>query len=100
MLMKLTPGVNFINILRAAFLSADPESAKKTDNLTVFFVLLGSASVKAASRTLMKLTPGVYSNTICIRDLDKINLIWWFDFRVKHLLLPFQMPKKFKSLPK
>jgi len=38
---------------------ADPESAKKIDNLTVFFVLLGSALVKAACRMFMKLTPGV-----------------------------------------
>ncbi len=29
-------GVNFINILRAAFVSPDPESTQKTDNLTVF----------------------------------------------------------------
>ena len=38
---------------------ADPESAKKLLNLTVFFALLGFASVKAARRMLMKLTPGV-----------------------------------------
>jgi len=31
------PGVNFINILRAAFTCADPKSAKKTDNLTGLF---------------------------------------------------------------
>jgi len=37
---------------------ADPESAKKTDDLTVFFALLKSALVKAACKTLMKLTPG------------------------------------------
>jgi len=43
MLGKLTPGVNFINILQAAFVSTDPQSIKKTDNLTVFFTLLGSA---------------------------------------------------------
>jgi len=49
--------VDFINILRAAFERADPKSAQKTDNLTVFFALLGSAHVKAARRTLMKLTP-------------------------------------------
>jgi len=36
MLMKLTVGVNFANVLRAAFTLADPESAKKTDNLIVF----------------------------------------------------------------
>jgi len=56
-LMKLTAGVNFINVLLEAFRLEDPKSAKKTDNLTVFFALLGSASIKAASRTLMKLTP-------------------------------------------
>ncbi len=29
MLMKLTAGVNFINVLRAAFSGKDPKSAKK-----------------------------------------------------------------------
>ncbi len=56
-LMKLSPGVNFINVLQTAFLCTDPKSAKKNDNLTVFFVLLGSGHVKAASRMLMKVTP-------------------------------------------
>jgi len=31
---------------------------QKTDNMTVFFVLLGCVSVKTAHRVLMKLTPG------------------------------------------
>jgi len=31
--MKLTTGVNFVNILRAAFVQADPKSAEKTDDL-------------------------------------------------------------------
>ena len=35
----------------------DPKSVKKTDYLTVFFTLLGSVSVKAVHRTLMKLSP-------------------------------------------
>jgi len=35
--------------IRAAFAGTDPKSAKKTDNLTVFFALLGSGDVKAAS---------------------------------------------------
>ncbi len=52
-----------MNILRAAFTHADPESAKKTDNLTAFYVirfllLLLSARAKAASRMLMKLSIG------------------------------------------
>jgi hypothetical protein len=44
-------GVNFINVLRAAFAPVEPKSAKKTNNLTVFFALLGSTHVKAANKT-------------------------------------------------
>jgi len=63
--MKLTPGVNFINILRKALACKDPKSAKKTDGLTVFFALLGSAHIKAFCKMLMKLTPGV--KTFCLQ---------------------------------
>ena len=59
---RYTPGVNFTNILQAAFTRADPKSAKKLLNLTVFFALSGSAGVKAARRTLVKLTPGHVMN--------------------------------------
>ena len=55
--------VNFNNVLAAAFVRADPKSAKKTDNFTVFFALSGSACVKVANRTLMKLTQSVYPST-------------------------------------
>ncbi len=48
--------VNFINIWCTAFARADPKSVKNTDNLTVFFELLGSANMKAC-KTLTKLTP-------------------------------------------
>jgi len=51
------PGVNFINVLQAAFTQTDPKSAKELLDLTVFFALLGFLCVKAARRTLMKLTP-------------------------------------------
>ncbi len=34
------PGVNFINVLRAAFALADHKSAKETVKLSVFFSLL------------------------------------------------------------
>ncbi len=40
-------------------MSADPESIKDTDDLTVCFTLSGSKSVKAVRRTLMKLSPYV-----------------------------------------
>jgi len=32
-------GVNFINVLRAAFMHADPKSAKDTDDLSIFIAL-------------------------------------------------------------
>jgi len=51
-------GVNFINVLLAAFSCADPKSLKRLYNLTVFFTLLCLARAKAARKTLMKLTPG------------------------------------------
>jgi len=51
------PGLNFINVLRAAFACADQKCVKMTVKVSIFFTLLGSTSVKAACRTLMKLTP-------------------------------------------
>ena len=51
------PGVNFNNVLKAAFTHADPKNAKKTVKLSSFIALLGSVGVKAARRTLVKLTP-------------------------------------------
>jgi len=53
-----SPGVKFINVPRAAFTLVDPKSAKKIDNLTVFYTLYGSSRAKAACRKLVKLTPG------------------------------------------
>jgi len=48
MLMKLTAGINFTNVLLAALAHADSKSSKKTDNLTVFIALSGSEHAKAA----------------------------------------------------
>ncbi len=53
----MLPGLNFINILR-------PESVKFQLCCKYLFALLGSACVKAAPRTLMKVTPGV-GKTYC-----------------------------------
>ncbi len=47
MLMKLTFGVNFINVLRTAFTHADPNSVKRYWQLNWNFTLWGSACVKA-----------------------------------------------------
>jgi len=53
-LVKLTLGVDFTNILRTAFTFEDPNSAKKTDRLTVYFVLWVSGCIKAAHKMLVK----------------------------------------------
>ncbi len=60
--VKSSYGVDFINVLGAAFASKDPESVKKTVMLSVFFTLSGCAHVKAAHRTLMKLRHGDLEN--------------------------------------
>ena len=52
---------------------ADPEIGKKLLDLTVFFALLGSAGVKAARRTLVKLTPGGKVYLSISNDSDKIR---------------------------
>jgi len=57
-------GVNFINVLRAAFTQPDPKSAKNTIKLSVFFALLGSACIKTAQKMLMKLTLGSCSKKV------------------------------------
>ena len=57
-IMVCTSGVNFTNVLCAAFMLVDPKTVKKIENLTVFFTLLGSEGVKAVRRILMKLSPG------------------------------------------
>ncbi len=49
------PGVNFINVLLAAFMRTGLVSANNTVKSSVFFALLGSAHTKAARRTLMNL---------------------------------------------
>jgi len=51
-------GVGFTNILQAAFTCPDPNNAKNTVNLSVFFALLGSGFVKASWKMLVKFTLG------------------------------------------
>ncbi len=55
----MKPGVNFINVLHAAFTLADPESVKFQLSCQYLFVVLGSVRVKAAQKMFMKLTPSV-----------------------------------------
>ncbi len=52
----MIPGVNCINVLRAAFTWQIPRAQK--DRLSLF-AHLGSECAKAADKMLMKLTPGL-----------------------------------------
>ncbi len=61
MLLRLTPGLDFINVLRTAFTPVGPKSVKRYQRLDWVLTLLGPTSVKAVRRTLMKLTPGRWS---------------------------------------
>ncbi len=59
--MLLSPlGLNFINVLCTAFMHVDPESERIQSNPQYLFTLLEYACAKAARRTLMKLTLGVF----------------------------------------
>jgi len=51
-------GVNFTNILCAAFTSLDPKCAKRQSSHQCLFALFGPKHVKAAYKMLVKLTPG------------------------------------------
>ena len=60
-------------MLMQTFKRVDSKSAKRTDDLSVIFALLGSKCVKVARKMLMKLTPVVVGkdNTSCQEICDK-----------------------------
>ena len=60
-----TQGVNFINMFTPSFYACRSQKCKKLLDLTVFFALLGSERVKAARKTLVKLTPALI---YCVKD--------------------------------
>jgi hypothetical protein len=90
--------VDFTNILRA-----DAKNANKTDGLIVFFVLLGSACIKAARKMLVILIPSYFqqdrnfSNQTfyltskfkpeCFSLQSKTRFLWVQFWKVKLLLL-------------
>ncbi len=58
MLLKLIKGVNYTKILQVAFSRKYPKCSKRQSSHMCFFAHLGSACIKTASKTLMKLTLG------------------------------------------
>jgi hypothetical protein len=75
MSVKLTPRVNFTNILHKAFALKDPKSTKRHWLLYCLFALLGSSRVKAAHRMLVKLTPTLLKElTKRFEDLRRVSV--------------------------
>jgi hypothetical protein len=69
-----TTGIDFTNILHPAFTHVDPKSIKMTDELTVFFALLGSACIKAACEMLMKLRPDENAARVADVCCDRLQM--------------------------
>jgi len=57
-MVKLTPGVNFINILLKAFTLADPKSAKKHSQIISLFLCFWGC-VKAAHKHVGEIDPWI-----------------------------------------
>ncbi len=72
-MLKLTPGVNFINVSRADFVHVDPKSVKNW-GFDWILTLSGSSRVKAVRRTLMKLSP-VQCHTVVDLQYKDVNCI-------------------------
>ena len=68
---KVSSRVNFINMFTSTFYARRSQKLKKLLNMTVFQALLGSAPVKAACKTLVKLTPDVFFK--CRPNFPKIK---------------------------
>ncbi len=76
--MKLTPGLNFINVLPTAFMLVGPKSVRIQSRCQYLFTLLGSTGAKAAGRMLMKLTPSFvpFFQILILHEKDRgINIL-------------------------
>jgi len=56
-LIDKKPGVNFINVQRAAFMGVGPKSGKKYSQIVSLFMILGSACLKASSKHVGEIDP-------------------------------------------
>ncbi len=55
----MKPWVNFIHVLRAVFMRANPKSVRIQSSHQYLFMPLGPTLTKAAHKMLMKLAPGL-----------------------------------------
>jgi len=55
--MKLSPGVNFINVFRTAFMCVDPKNVKIQSSRQYIFALLGYTLIKAVRKHVGEIDP-------------------------------------------
>ena len=100
-LMKLTTGVNIINIFLRSFYICRSQKLKMIDDFTDIFALLGSMSIKAACKMLVKLTPGTHLPPLSLpHSLPLLPTPSLFLFLSSHIPLPLsQLPPTFLFIP-
>jgi len=82
------PSVHFTNIFTSSFCARRFQKHKKTDDLTVFFTLLGSARVNDLRKTLMKLSPSVHPypyNQFEFRATWLCRILSFFQIRIHEI---------------
>jgi len=82
MVMKLTPGVNFINVSGAAFVPVDPKSIKRYWQIDWILLLLGATGVKVIRNMLVKLSPRVKKACFKYSLIRQCESISFLDFRL------------------
>jgi len=91
----LTPGVNFTNILDAAFMRTDPKSAQKTDVLTVFFCAFGICTCKNFALNVDEIDPWGHTCfiSVSLKDLIRFKIfqVRLHQLRITTLLLQSNM---------
>jgi len=70
-------GVNFINVLSTAFTHVDPECTKRQSSQQCHLALLGPTSIKAARKTLVKLSPGGCNGFVCTIEFEPGSWPMW-----------------------
>ncbi len=103
--MNLTPGLNFINVLRTAFTLAGPKSVRIQSSSQYLFTFLGYTGAKAACRMLMKLTLGLLfiedvrtyghdQRMICVADSFTVRFVFAIDYFSIQITLRILKEKK------
>jgi len=69
-MMKLTPGVNFINVLCTAFALIDPESVKRYWRINCIFCAFGIYERKSCSLNVDEIDSRPYLKSHCGADMQ------------------------------